>query len=351
MARPARRFTVTFFFVLSLVAPGVALGQEPSPEDRETARSLLIEGRAKMQAKDFQGALRSLKAAHEIMHVPTTGLDYALALEATGQLIEARTLAIDVARMPEKPGEPDAFRNARTQASDFATKLEARIPSVVVTLKGLGRGAEATVTIDGTKLLAAAIGLPRKVNPGSHVVKATATGYLAFEKKVDLREGAASVPIEAVMTPDGSMQGLPAESTPPPGPRKPPGWAYAMGAVGLVGGGVGIGFTVDYTTVKSTVSKDCPNNTCTPSNFSAATALKSRWNRDLGGMGAGFGIGFVGLVTAIGGIAGARSSGATTGETPRAQARSKSPGQLAPRAALAPWFAPDGGGLGAAGTF
>jgi hypothetical protein len=346
--RPAKTYILAFFLALSLGAPGTALGQDPSPEDRETARSLLIEGRAKMQAKDFPGALRSLKAAHLIMKVPTTGLDYASALEANGMLVEARTVALDVKLMPEKPGEPEAFKNARVQAAEIATKLEARIPSVVVTVKGLAAGVQPTVMIDDAKLLAAAVGLPRKVNPGAHVIKVTAQGYLTVEKKVELKEGASnSLPVEAAMAvdpnapkdapppqPQQQQQQQQQEPQPPPGPQPVPGWAWGMLAVGVVGVGVGAGFTADYVSVKNKVSADCPNNACMPTNFKAANALSGQWNRDLALMGVGFGVGLVGLVTAIGGIASAKSAPAAPAKT-----------------GFAPWFSPGAGGVAVTGAF
>jgi hypothetical protein len=107
-----------------------------------------------------------------------------------------------------------------------------------------------------------------------------------------------------------------------------------MLAVGIVGVGVGAGFTADYVSVKNKVSSDCPGNSCIPANFNAANSLKGQWNRDLGLMGAGFGIGLVGLVTAIGGIASAKSAPAAPAKT-----------------GFAPWFSPGAGGVAVTGAF
>src|SRR5262245_1107365 len=84
----------------ALLSPAAALAAEPSAADRETARTLVIDGRKKFGAGDYEGARKAFQAAHEIMGVPTTALDLAKALEKLGKLVEARTVALEVARMP-----------------------------------------------------------------------------------------------------------------------------------------------------------------------------------------------------------------------------------------------------------
>jgi hypothetical protein len=328
-----RRSSASFLLLASILVctPRLALADEPTPADKETARALLIDGRAKLKAHDLQGALRALKGAHDIMHVPTTGADYAAALEATGQLVEARNVALEVTRFPEKPGEPPAFHDYRIAAAELAAKLEARIPAVVINVKGVAPGVTPTVAIDGTPLPAAILGLPRKVNPGLHKLTATAPGYLAYEKKLTLAESTPPVTFDIVLALDPTPRVVA-----PAGPRPVPAWAWASLAIGVVGLGVGAGFGADYASVKSSVTSDCPNDACTPTNFAAASALKSSWNRDLGVMGAGLGVGVVGVVTGLVGIVGARRG------APPAQTGAIS---------LTPMFTPGSRGLSATGAF
>jgi hypothetical protein len=333
--------------LVALVAgtPRLAAAQEPSAADKETARSLLIDGRAKRDAKDYPGALKSLKAAHAIMHVPTTGLDYAQVLEMTGQFVEARSVALEVTRIPAKDNESDAFRDARAAAAALADKLEPRIPSVVINVKGAPNGVEPQVTLDGAAVNVAALGLPRKVNPGTHVLVVAAPGFVRAEKRFILPEGGAPFPVEVALVPEAKAVVVPVT---PQGKPPIPTWAWVAGGVGVVGLGVGIGFAVDYGSVKSKVSSDCPSNACNPSNFTAATALKSRWNRDVGVMGAGLGVGVVGLAAAVYGIVvrpGARP--ATTGEL----VPSSLPSRVPSLASVTPWLGPGTGGVAATGAF
>ena len=338
MTRLPLKIALSITLTASLLAPSPALADEPSAADRETARSLLIDGRKRLEQKDYPGALKSLKAAHAIMNVPTTGLDYALALEAVGQLIEARGVALAVTRMPPRMGEPEAFADARASATVLAERIATRVAAVVITVKGLPAGVEPTLTLDGAPVPAATIGLPRKVDPGAHVIAASAPGFVTLEKRVELRE-AATVPVELTLKPGVSVPLIkapppasgqlavrpspppppPDEPPPPPPPRHVPAWAWVSGAVGIAALGTGAYFAVDYTKVRSAVTTACPNNTC----VGHLPDQLSHWNRDLGlfiGLGA---VGVVAVATAVGGIAS------------KSQPRS-------PSAMVAPWFAPPG---------
>ena len=209
-------------------------------------------------------------------------------------------------------------------------------------------------------------------------------GFVPVEKKFEVKEAAPTLGLEVVLVSDGTAPipvAGPEDRTPPP--RKTPGWAWAMGAVGIVGLGVGVGFGVAYAGVKSKVASDCPNNACPPPGFPASTcsstprasmtptspttwpasaaaawprcpppgftaanALKGQWNTDLGVMGAGLGIGVVGIVVGIAGIAG--------GGKPKDPPKTGQTGQLTSLPSLtsiAPWIGPGAGGLGATGSF
>jgi hypothetical protein len=359
MHRPALTAAFTILLPVSLLISSAALAADPSAADRETARSLLLDGRAKMAAKDYQGALRSLRAAHDIMHVPTTGLDYAAALEATGQLVEARTIALDVNRMAPRPGEPEAFAEARASAAAIADRLAARIPSVVVTVKGLPAGVDPTMTLDGAPVPTAAIGLPRKANPGTRVIVVSAPGYVTVERKVDLPE-AQTVPVEIALKPaPGAAVTTPAtggvtvlvpgagadDGRDRPFARRVPTWAWVSGGLGVVALGVSVGFAVDWAGAQSVVSNDCPNNVC---NLSAhpnddLRDQAARWNRDVGVFA---GLGIVGAAAITVGIVG-------IARTPRAR-RSTGYHGGDPQAAgvdFVPFFTPGAGGGAFTGAF
>jgi hypothetical protein len=100
MSKQPRRAVVLLFALAGMQVQGAALAAEPTAADRETARTLLIDGREKLSAGDAKGALQSFQAAHAIMGVPTTGLDLARAQAALGDLVGARATALGVASPP-----------------------------------------------------------------------------------------------------------------------------------------------------------------------------------------------------------------------------------------------------------
>jgi len=171
-----------------LVTPSVSYA-EPSSADKETARNLMKEGDSKFSARDYAGALKAYRAAHAIMQVPSTGLPLAKAQIEEGQLVEARDTLLQVVRHPKSATEPKAFAKAREEAEELSQKLLPRIPSLVIVVMGAPSDA-VTVTVDGAAIPSAALSAPRKVNPGSHTLTASASGFQTASTTIKVAEGA-----------------------------------------------------------------------------------------------------------------------------------------------------------------
>lgn len=157
---------------------------EPTPTDRETARSLMKEGDGYLNQQDAEQALRAYQAAHALMNVPSTGVAVARALTALGRLVEARDVALQVVRSPMRTAEPAVWARAREEAALAARALEARIAGVIVHAPPGSR-----VAIDGVTLAESAVGLVRKVDPGAHVIVVSAPGLAEVTLEVTLAEG------------------------------------------------------------------------------------------------------------------------------------------------------------------
>ena len=153
--------------VLALLLCPIVAHAEPTAADRETARALMKQGTAARDSGDLKEALKNFEAADAIMRVPSTGYEVAKTRVALGLLIEARDVALSIARSPSQPGEPGPFADARTAAQKLSDDLESRIPSIKINVKG---AADPQVSLDGTPLPKALVGLPRKLNPGKHTV-------------------------------------------------------------------------------------------------------------------------------------------------------------------------------------
>ena len=262
-------------FALALSIASTALAA-PTAAERETARRLMDEGRARIKANDPAHAIEAFQKAHEIVHVPTTGLALARAHLAAGHLVEARDAALEVGRVPREPGEPAVLDQARRQAKELEAGLKPRIPTVRVKAKGASK-----IAIDEVEVSPALIGEPVAVNPGRHVILARnaegveAHGELELAER-DVKEieltfaSVASIPEKVKTTEAPRSVRAP---TPAPADDRQAGGRTAF-AKGLVYGGftasavgLGVGLATGAMTLSraSDLDPQCANDICAPS--------------------------------------------------------------------------------------
>jgi hypothetical protein len=293
---------VAWVFAISLARA------QPNPEDRETARSLMQEGRDLREKGDLQGALARFQAADGIMRVPTTGFEVARTQVALHLLIEARDTISAIRKTPAKPTDPQPFTEARNRAEELDASLTQRIPALTVVVDGVAPGA-ATVTVDGVRVPAAAVGLPRRLNPGHHVISARAADAEGTQE-VDLVEKELK---EVHLTlAAGAPAPAPAESPVAPAPLPSAGgesapskshsptvitWmAAGVGGVGLLVGGITGILSISKT---SSLSGECPMSKCTTDaarkDFDTAHTLATVSNVTFiaGGIGAAVAVGSI----------------------------------------------------------
>jgi hypothetical protein len=175
--------TATLFLSL---ASAIAAAQ-PTASERETARNAMDEGDRLRSAGDLQAALVRYRAAHELMRVPTTGIEVARTQAQLGLLVEARSSAIDTANLPVDAAEPGVFGEARKAAAQLAAELGPKVPSITTVVRPTGLGY--TLTIDGVKLPSQARTLAFKTDPGEHEIAVRAPGYKPAVEQVLLKEG------------------------------------------------------------------------------------------------------------------------------------------------------------------
>lgn len=181
--------TVAALVLAGLLMTPAARAAEPTAADRETARHLMKIGDEKLAAKDYRAALRAYESAHAIMDVSSTGLAVARARIGLGELIEARDLLLELVRAPRAADEPEPLVQARNDAATLAKQLDARIPSVVIGVKGPPPDAAVEVSVDGHIVPVVSMSATRRVNPGTHILTATSDGYAPTSSKVTVKEG------------------------------------------------------------------------------------------------------------------------------------------------------------------
>lgn len=269
---------VLWLLLFTFWAPAIRAQTE---EERQSARDLMDQGDERVEQKDYAAALVLYRAAHDIMHVPTTGIEVARALVSLGKLVEGREAALDVLRLPETTNEPKPFTIARVAADQLVRDLTQDIPTLRVVLGPPGAVQQASLRIDGVSC-PQALNVPYALNPDPHLVQVSAPGFQPLELRVVLARGE-----RESLRIDLQPRAAPAPPTPPrpapvlerhPGPRPPlaakpaepvprrsPTWVTWTG-LGLVGAGLVTG------TVAGVIALDrveaareyCNGNKCPP---------------------------------------------------------------------------------------
>ena len=281
---------------MALSAPSsVAWAQ--NAQDRESARQLLDRGDAQLEQGDLEGALASYRAAHELMHVPTTGLEVARISAKLGKLVEARDVALEVIRMPAAAREAKPFKVARAAAEDLARELATQIPTLRLELTPEAAADQTSLEIDERSVPPAALGLGYALNPGRHRVQIAATGYRPVAQDITLRPGETkTLRVKLVLAPTAKVQPPPPpEASPAPPPERSSTWpqwvGFSLGGAGLVAGTVAGILSLNRTRA---AKEHCTGNLCTPEaehDLNAAMTMANISNAGFGVAVLGAGIG------------------------------------------------------------
>jgi hypothetical protein len=225
---------------VSLLWAGPLLA-DPSAEDRATARSLAGEGYQALQTKDYSTAVDRFSRADALVHAPTLMIDWARSLVGLGKLVEAQERYEQIIREGVDAKAPKSWQHALLDATNEVAELKPRLAWVTITVNGSG---DARVTIDGTAVPPAAVGVRRAVNPGQRMLRVTAPGFLAQEKSLDLADGAEGK-ADFNLEPDPDAAAKPAALPTQAVPVEPQAHdhtlsyvAFGVGAAGLIAGGV-----------------------------------------------------------------------------------------------------------------
>jgi hypothetical protein len=306
-----RRVLVTFVLIgmsaqALLLWTGSALAA-PTEADKAKARALMDEGDRHVERVDHLRALTAYEEAHRIMGVPTTGIEVVRTLAALGRLIEARDVALAVARIPMKPQEPRVFTEARTAAAELAENLAQRIPSLTLDVRGRQTATNASASIDGVTLPTPMLALPRKLDPGPHTIIVSAPGYATQTRTVTLDERERKT-LQIDLVPAQTTQASRPFTAPPPPAETGAGdsasplvWVgFGVGAAGLVVGGVAGAMSLSRA---SSAKEVCRGDECPPSardDIEASQTLANVSNVGFAVGVLGIGLGVYGLVSSGG---------------------------------------------------
>lgn len=252
---------------------------EPTDADKTRARELLDEGDAFVEKNDLAQALGKYEQAHQIMGVPTTGIEVARTLSRLGRLVAAKKVADQVVAIPRRATDPSPFVEARTEADQLSKQLAGRIPSMAVVFEGLAEGAQPRLFIDGSEVPDPTSTKARDVEPGKHRIEGRA-GNQIRTSNVELSEGATeTVTLRFQLSQEENTPGSGGAGVSGGTKSKP---SSGKRTLGWVVGGIGIaGLAVAGITGAIILSKDgkiddnCPDKRCNDEGFDQVESNRS----------------------------------------------------------------------------
>lgn len=278
--RPGRPALASLLGAVLVAACALPAWAEPtSPEKKAAAQALFDEARKLTQKGKFDEACPKFSESEQLE--PTMGTKFYLAdcLEHIGRIASAWTYYVEVSDAARALGlkERASFAMSRVAA------LEPRLSRLTVVISPQARGAQRlSVKRDGFALGEAQWGTAVPVDPGEHVISASAPGRVPWETRVELKEPGQRITVEVP-----ALAELPApppllpppEKTPPPPPPPPPSPSgqriagFTVGALGLAGIGVGSFFGVRALGLQD---ESNANGRCDAQNTCDAAGLKLR---------------------------------------------------------------------------
>jgi len=231
-ARPSFQLAAVSLVVL-LSSPAA---RAQSDADRATARALGVDAERALEAKDYKTAEDRFRRADRLVHAPTLMLGLARSLAGEGKYVEAQETYNRILRDGVAPGSPDAFKRALNDAKKEVDGVAAKVGSVTITVKSADGAApgDLKVVLDDEPIDTASLGVHRAIDPGAHVLRVSAPGYVAAETKFDVPAGGSTdVPVTLAKEPNAATAvGAAVPASPAPA-------AGAAAGVGTGGGGEG----------------------------------------------------------------------------------------------------------------
>ena len=152
----------------------VARAQATSTSATAAAETLFSEGRRLMGEGKFDAACPKFEGAQKVAPTPGTLINLANCYEKAGRLASAWVSFREAIALSRVASRTDLAENAQRRA----TALEPRLAKLSITVTSTAPDLE--VTSDGTVIPHQAWATPVPVDPGEHVVEATAPGRKPF---------------------------------------------------------------------------------------------------------------------------------------------------------------------------
>jgi hypothetical protein len=198
--------------------------------NKATAEALFTEGRTLATSGKCAEAIPKFQASQKLDPGVGTLLNLAECYEQVGKTASAWAEyreAISLARLA-------GSKEREELATERAKALEPKLSRLAIKVTGDASGV--TITRDGEAVDSAELGVAIPVDPGKHVIEASAPGKQKFSQTVEIGDSADSKVIEIPALAEGTgEQGLPPDQ--PPASKSD---GSSQRTIGLIVGGVGV---------------------------------------------------------------------------------------------------------------
>jgi hypothetical protein len=300
------------FGLFGTLHPHVA-SADPSVADKTTATQLFKEGRALLDQGHIAPACRKLEESQRLDPGGGTLLNLAICHEREGRTATAWVEFTDALGIAKKDDRAARVEFARAHL----VQLEPVLSRIVVDVSNAADLPDLEIKRDGSVLAPPAWGSAIPIDPGDHVIEATAPGKQTWRQSVVIgpkgdsktvtipslddapaRDTAASAPAPPagpVFTPHAIGGG---EGLAQPAARDRPGQASGLSTaawlslgVGVAASGVGTYFALHALSLKNDADHNCPNDVCS----ALGATQNSDAIRSANYATAGFGVGALGI--------------------------------------------------------
>lgn len=252
-----------------------------TPTERTLARELFEQGRKLMAEKRYPQACAKLAESQRLDPAPGTLLNLAVCHEAEGKTATAWSEFNDALTLARRDGRTDRVELATRRLAD----LKPRLSRLTIDVPKSARVAELDVKLDGASVGRAVWGSPVPIDPGQHVVEASAPGRKSWRAEISLSDQAdrKQVKVPALEpSAERTESGSGANPTPPSvGDAAPPASGsgqrtagYVIGGIGIAALGVGSYFGVRAFSLWDERDAHCTDAGCDPTGVEAGDDAK-----------------------------------------------------------------------------
>ncbi|MFT3691590.1 MAG: hypothetical protein QM831_00505 [Kofleriaceae bacterium] len=241
------------WLALVCVLARVASADDPVNPDAE---KLFRDGREALKAGELAKACDAFAASSRLGPSVGAFLNLGDCRAKLGQVATAWGAFVEAGRLAKKLGDDGRAQEALRRA----TELEAQLS--YITLEITARLPGEIITRDGVELDAFAWGQPFATDPGKHTFVATAPNYqpVTIEISVDKAKDRKTVKIPALVEIPRQTRIVTKTSVTPTFTRLRVG-AVIAGGIGVIAGGVGLGYAIDAKILDNRAHDKCPDAT------------------------------------------------------------------------------------------